>query len=1070
MKKPITSLMMACFMACLGALNLHAQTDVTDLYLTNSGFDSQFDYTVSDQGNVAQEILDVEGWITDIDADYTITGVYEYGTSKTFNGVGIPSEGYNGSSGGGLALSTGWGTGLKFYQEATLPEGRYALVTTFYNSSTVRSGSSLVGWIPQEGNAVMSDLTSFPSAQWVVDTVYFSLPAETAGKIQIGLLSIAGVGSGSTAKVVLDFVQLLSYGVDKTDLISMINQALELYGAGEGNQAEVLHAVLTAAISIRENAGATMAEIIQAIENLDAAIYAYRLQNPTGPVPTVVTHPEHARGATMAFGRSTLSGVASSDLLEHGFCWSTHPEPTIFDEKTTSYFTNNGYIYRMDNLEPATVYYMRAYALTKEYALGYGEVIKVITLPRGTVTYSIRDNATGDHRVRITEAVSTAVQYFNDLTSIQGHHISAGYGSGTQTAEASYGGWMTFGPNASYQRTGTALHEMGHTIGVGQHRIWYGPDSPLRANGTTGQWLGERANKVVRFLENDPAAVLTGDATHMWPYGINGASEDTGSEFLYIANSLIHQGLGEDGLPPTGGFTTPAYTFESDENVKYYIKSEAETRGRNTSYLMENESGNIVWTNLSAEDVLANDHAAWYFEFNPATCYYQIRNAATGKYFSYKSTGTNGIGLVAKDSPTSTENFQLKNARISTIVGTGSNTYTTQGYWVVRPEHKLNPTCFAAAANGATTATTFSLENSANTQRWLFLTAEELTDFEATLDGMILADLKVNGTTLPGFSSDVETYEYLVAPDAEADEFTVEAEAAVKFDGTLEITQVATIPGSATVKAWAENGVARTYTIHFEKSYTYQWDGNGATGTGSAPTSFGWASTPSVTWNTANGSGGNRYMDPGNGEYSSYTFEGADFAEKRILWIRYNNKEEFTYDFNGLEAGRAYKLNFKYGWHNNASAPEITVGVYEKTRNSLLAQSSYTASSTKRELKAAEIAFAVPASTESNQFYLSIKNTINSDCMLILTDISVIDDGGVSAVADIRSEGAVLNITSSQGGVYVSGKDGHTAGIVRIYSVTGQIVCSVEVATNPVFVPLHAGVYIIGTQKVVVMH
>ena len=43
---------------------------------------------------------------------------------------------------------------------------------------------------------------------------------------------------------------------------------------------------------------------------------------------------------------------------------------------------------------------------------------------------------------------------------------------------------------------------------------------------------------------------LTGDHIHFWPYGINGAHEDDGSDALYIIQSLIVQALGEDGLPP----------------------------------------------------------------------------------------------------------------------------------------------------------------------------------------------------------------------------------------------------------------------------------------------------------------------------------------------------------------------------------------------------------------------------------------------------------------------------------------------------------------------------------------
>jgi hypothetical protein len=77
---------------------------------------------------VAQEILPIYGWNKDFSVDYTVCGIYEFGTSKTFNTSGsVPSAGYNNSKGGCLALSTGWDQEMKFFQEITLPAGNYKL-------------------------------------------------------------------------------------------------------------------------------------------------------------------------------------------------------------------------------------------------------------------------------------------------------------------------------------------------------------------------------------------------------------------------------------------------------------------------------------------------------------------------------------------------------------------------------------------------------------------------------------------------------------------------------------------------------------------------------------------------------------------------------------------------------------------------------------------------------------------------------------------------------------------------------------------------------------------------------
>ncbi len=267
--------------------------------------------------------------------------------------------------------------------------------------------------------------------------------------------------------------------------------------------------------------------------------------------------------------------------------------------------------------------------------------------------------------------MGSAVDYWNNLTSIKGLNLTVNYGSGTPTADCSYGGWMRVGAYASYQRTGTIMHEMGHAIGVGQHGMWW--SAPFRKDGDRGDWLGERANAVLRFWDNDPDAVMTGDGTHMWPYGINGAHEDNGSEVLYMGNALITQGLGEDGLPPSGGGPTPAYVFEQDDRVKYYIKSESETGGLYDSYLVTAGAGTTIkCEEMTAAEALANDTAAWYITFDPKTCYYQFQNVGTGKFLTYNASRDKFLST-QKDLPSTTENFHLMRGRVDVTIGNGTS-------------------------------------------------------------------------------------------------------------------------------------------------------------------------------------------------------------------------------------------------------------------------------------------------------------------------------------------------------------------------------------------------------------
>ena len=353
----------------LCAINAPAQTyDVTPFHLSNSGFDTDFDYTIDDTGNVAQEILDVKGWTKNISVNYTITGVYQIGTKKTFNGASIPSVGQDGTTDGGvLALSTGWEQSMLFYQEVVLPAGRYDLVSAFYNSAEKTNGRSRVAWIPSGKQGTLSNLTAFPSGKWITDTIHFELTESTKGKIQIGFYANANQGSAYFAKPCLDFVKLLrdtpigSVDMDayKNRLRDAIAEAYNLYGDGDGNGAAELKEAIAAAEATLADENATKESVDQAVATLEKATDVYLWANPTGSVPIVNTDPRFARGATMAFGRMTYSGVKATDISEVGFCWSEDAEPTIQDERTTKYLVNNGNIYWLRDLKPATRYYMR---------------------------------------------------------------------------------------------------------------------------------------------------------------------------------------------------------------------------------------------------------------------------------------------------------------------------------------------------------------------------------------------------------------------------------------------------------------------------------------------------------------------------------------------------------------------------------------------------------------------------------------------------------------------------------------------------------------------------------------
>lgn len=535
-------------------------------------------------------------------------------------------------------------------------------------------------------------------------------------------------------------------------LLVAIEAAEKVCATGAGNERGAFQNAINEAQKLYDSDTAQNNAIAGQIEALDKAAFLYQLANATGTVPKVTTDPRYARGAIAAFGRMSVTGVNTSQILEKGFCWSTEPEPTVLDNRTTNFLSQNGEIYVMD-MEPATIYYIRAYAMTKNYAVGYGDVIKISTLPMGDVSYTYYNNDGGDfHNNKNTKALSEACWYWSNYTSIRGFHVTANYSSGTPTADCGYGGGMRIGPNTG-QRTGTMMHEMNHGIGGGTIEVWGGWNESFLRKSVNGDWAGERANAVLRFWENREDLVITAaydgshwgfrttDGTYSYDnnwlnkYAFNGSHLEAGNwagpqnwndtQIVFIGNSLINQAMCEDGLVPVnyygGGFCLPAYEFEQDDLKKYYIKSESPDHGLYDSYLSEGRVNKLKWSAMSVSEVMENDSAAWYITFDPKTQYYMLRNVATGHYMTYSG----GFKTVAHSNVTTTDKFHFMRGRNKVKVGD----IQTRGFWIIHPENSNKP-ALTAAANGAVSSASLDLYDRAVQQRWLFLTTDELDEFE----------------------------------------------------------------------------------------------------------------------------------------------------------------------------------------------------------------------------------------------------------------------------------------------------------------------------------------------------
>ena len=241
-----------------------------------------------------------------------------------------------------------------------------------------------------------------------------------------------------------------------------------------------------------------------------------------------------------------LTERGEDELKEIGLIYAK--EPTFSIESGTKLKQEDlgsAFKYRITDLEANTTYFYKPYAITAHDKIHYGEVTEYKTLEQGNFTWSFNGtlDPNNENHQRIKEAFDKAVWYYSNYTSLQ-KHVTVNYSPGTPTADANFDGWINMGPNPSYQQTGTALHEMAHTVGVGTHWIW-----KFIIDDDDSYYSPTRAEAVLSMMTNGAETKLNNGGIHFWPYGINGAHEDSGDDFLYIMNALIVQGFKEDGLP-----------------------------------------------------------------------------------------------------------------------------------------------------------------------------------------------------------------------------------------------------------------------------------------------------------------------------------------------------------------------------------------------------------------------------------------------------------------------------------------------------------------------------------------
>ena len=144
----------------------------------------------------------------------------------------------------------------------------------------------------------------------------------------------------------------------------------------------------------------------------------------------------------------------------------------------------------------------------------------------GNVSYTLQKSATPtsaeqDAYQRIAAAMDKAIQYYNCYTNIT-KQLRVSYVPSVQTADGNINGSMRFGSNTTYMDYRTAMHEIGHTVGVGQASNW---GSFIKDGIFTGSNATQELKAINATLSKPLYEEVHADSQHFWPYGINQQSE-----------------------------------------------------------------------------------------------------------------------------------------------------------------------------------------------------------------------------------------------------------------------------------------------------------------------------------------------------------------------------------------------------------------------------------------------------------------------------------------------------------------------------------------------------------------
>lgn len=156
------------------------------------------------------------------------------------------------------------------------------------------------------------------------------------------------------------------------------------------------------------------------------------------------------------------------------------------------------------------------------------------------ITYTVHKSANpSEDELDAYSRIETSIQLAVDRHNLLGgatKFLNVYYAPGVPTAEANYNGDVRFGSNRSYMNERTALHEVSHTLGIGQTAAF---NDKCAAN----DWA--TATPLLQSWDGPDARINCGGG-HIWPYGLNYDNEwspEAAERHVQLIQAMIVDGM-----------------------------------------------------------------------------------------------------------------------------------------------------------------------------------------------------------------------------------------------------------------------------------------------------------------------------------------------------------------------------------------------------------------------------------------------------------------------------------------------------------------------------------------------